>query len=133
MQLTQEQINYIAWQIQNEKKPIATILSQEFPRADIFIVRGNDQFSDEFYTKAASFSEASATLEMDLAISTPNGTDKDISDKFYLLETDYETLEQNGTYDKLASRVLDEIDRSMVYFRLEEDLIKAKTVEPSFD
>ncbi|MBI4149599.1 hypothetical protein HY491_04070 [Candidatus Woesearchaeota archaeon] len=119
MQLTEEQRRYVLFQITREGKSLRDILLQEFPNARIAIVRGHDRFEGRRYVYRACFSEKDAAIAQLMAESSPNGSDDDISDSFYVAAGTARQLEDGGVTDPETRKPLDAIDVQLAYMYLQ--------------
>ena len=115
MQFEHYHAGYIWWQLTTEGKSLSEILVKEYPEANVYILRGHDMCSDESYNKAASFYEEDIVAVHLLSESFPNGTDKEISDRFYLIQTPLIDIHTCETIDPETGQFLDGIDKTVIY------------------
>jgi len=95
---------------ETKKSELENILTNKFPDAEIFIIRGLDNFSYEYYIKSAYFDDVSAFVKM---INIPANGSPGLCDTYEIYKETPKTL--------LNSRTFDEIDRMMIYDALEHN------------
>ncbi|MBU0980854.1 MAG: hypothetical protein KJ709_08685 [Nanoarchaeota archaeon] len=131
MQLSQEQQQYITDELnredlielsEKEDNTLCTILNKRFPRADVFIVRGVDQFDGTRYIKGAYFDREKAVKDKEDAEAHPNGSSPEISDYYFLLEGTFRDLQNWKIDDTQTGLPLDNLDYYSVLSKLEESL-----------
>ena len=118
MELTEEQLREI-WDSVLEGAVLSELLVTQFPHANISIIRGYDNFSDEAYTQGAFFDEEEAVDSMRKI--HLNGTG-DLSDSYHVLRCTVLFLEEGRIYDGRTLQSLSDISRIMIYSSLKDKL-----------
>ena len=126
--ISNQEIEYIKWQMGTEGKKLQHILEEEFSGVPIHVLRGVDQFANTRYISSAAFDEASLAAQQLLAKSFPNGesfpdgNDEEISDRFYSFTTTPKELAEMRATDPKTRQCLDAVDLCFIYAYLERTL-----------
>jgi hypothetical protein len=127
MKLDNKHLDYIAWQMKKEGKSLRDILLEEYPRAEIVVVRGYDPFDDKRYVHRAFFSSVLADAETVLAGCNNVYDDPEEPVEFYTVETNVSDL--SSTLDPVSNVLLDKADQKLVFMYLELSLQSDKVVD----
>ena len=113
MKLTEDDVKNIKENMGREN--LESIMTKKFPDAELYITRGHDEFSYEYYTQDVHLDEEKAYADMR---KIPSNGSPDLCDTYKIHKETPITLDTSTTFD--------EFDRKMIYDKLAERIIGDK-------